>query len=134
MNISLTVTAILFIILYFENVACDEVEKKEDDKYSAPVWFGPRIGRKKRGLFEEGYKNLDKEELEALLEFIRKSPWTIMLFNNGRGHLLNFSPKETKLNNLNEDEITEMVQRSMFAPRLGRSTFYSKLGRDNEME
>ncbi|XP_028131215.1 PBAN-type neuropeptides-like [Diabrotica virgifera virgifera] len=136
MNISVGVSVLFLLTLYFKNITSHELEKSKEDesKYSAPVWFGPRVGRKKRGFLDEEYKNIDKQELETLLELIKKNPWTIMLFSNGKGRLLNFNPKESSIEGLNEDEITEIVQRSMFAPRLGRSAFFPRLGRDNEME
>ncbi|CAH1108719.1 unnamed protein product [Psylliodes chrysocephalus] len=134
MRVSLAVIVLFVLTLYFKSCVSagnNEVDdKKEPNKY-APLWFGPRIGRKKRNLVDEGYKNFDKEEVEVLLEFIRKSPWTIMLFGNGK-RLINYNPKDE--HGISEDdEFTEMEQRSMFAPRLGRSAFYPRLGRGNSI-
>ncbi|CAG9854033.1 unnamed protein product [Phyllotreta striolata] len=142
MKLSLVLLIVFVSALYFENSFCEDlrITGNEDEKKSlvepqrpnkyAPLWFGPRVGRKKRNLVEEENKNFDREEMEVLLEFIRKSPWTIMLFGNGGSRLINYNPKEDR-GLYDDDEFTEMVQRSMFAPRLGRSAFYPRLGRGN---
>ncbi|XP_023020014.1 uncharacterized protein [Leptinotarsa decemlineata] len=132
-KLSVFTFAAIFIILYFKSVASAEVDEKRKDeaaKYS-PFWFGPRIGRRKRNLIDESYENADNENVEELLDFIRKSPWTIMLFNHGRGHIVNYNPKFSKESpdGINEADLTEVVERSMFAPRLGRSMFAPRLGR-----
>ncbi|CAH1183528.1 unnamed protein product [Phaedon cochleariae] len=130
-KISLITFSAIFLFLYFKSGAGDDLqEKRNDDPNYSPLWFGPRVGRRKRNLMEDGYKsNVGKEEVEVLLDLIRKSPWTIVLFSNGRTHYLNFDPKSSS-DDVTEEQITNLVQRSMFAPRLGRSMFAPRLGRD----
>ncbi|KAG5888245.1 hypothetical protein JTB14_027927 [Gonioctena quinquepunctata] len=131
-KLSVFTFAAIFIILYFKGVSSAEVgeKQKEEEKYASSLWFGPRVGRRKRNLMDEPY-NINGENLDVLLDFIRKSPWTIMLFNRGRGQMLNFSPKSQE--GINEaSDLTEVVERSMFAPRLGRASMFApRLGRDS---
>lgn len=48
------------------------------------LWFGPRPGRKKRNLRpNNSYQNSDmeKEQLNALINALQDSPWTILAVN-----------------------------------------------------
>ncbi|KAJ8955529.1 hypothetical protein NQ318_001358 [Aromia moschata] len=55
--------------------------KDEDKKYSY-LWFGPRMGRRKRNPTAEILKGLDREELETLMETLKNSPWSTATLNN----------------------------------------------------
>lgn len=84
----LSFTVFLTLALYFNGVLTannDEytidAKRRDSDKKYSPVWFGPRIGRRKRNPSENIFKALDRDEIDA---FALKNPWPFMTFNNGK--------------------------------------------------
>lgn len=55
-------------------------KRNKDDK--CVVWFGPRIGRRKRNP-ETVLKNMDQEEIEAVAAALN-NPWGLMGIDNGK--------------------------------------------------
>ncbi|KAJ8974488.1 hypothetical protein NQ317_006536 [Molorchus minor] len=70
--------------------AADEGEKGEERKL---LWFGPRIGRKKRNSSEDMFKNLDRDDLERLMETIKGNPWISSAFNNDKRYTVSYTPR-----------------------------------------
>nr|CAI5836565.1 unnamed protein product [Callosobruchus analis] len=56
-------------------------ERRSDDPRYSPLWFGPRVGRKKRS--DGLYKNIENEDAGVFMDFIKKNPWTVVTFGNG---------------------------------------------------
>ncbi|CAH1992446.1 unnamed protein product [Acanthoscelides obtectus] len=129
-----TIAAVLLVTLHFDEALSSghELEERRSDepKYS-PLWFGPRVGRKKRS--DGLYKNVENEDGGVFMDFIKKNPWTVVTFGNGKGHALNLVSKNggESLEDLSNSEINNLIQRSMtFAPRLGRTTLLQRMARD----
>lgn len=67
-----------------------EIYKKRNNPAAAgPLWFGPRLGRRKRSLdddddkFEDRVNELDDEEgEEGIRDLLRSSPWAIIPLRN----------------------------------------------------
>lgn len=71
----------MFYVELQEDASLDFAPKK---KYGQ-LWFGPRLGRRKRT--PEGYKTsgIERQQLEALIDLIHDSPWAIVAVNgNGK--------------------------------------------------
>ncbi|KAG5893557.1 hypothetical protein JTB14_013640 [Gonioctena quinquepunctata] len=94
------------VILASERVDPLLVKKLEEEgnrKYY-PVWFSPRLGRRKRNSKDDGYKPTE-QDLAELLEAFEESPLALVAVNG------------------NEKLICKNLQgkRSTFTPRLGRN-------------
>lgn len=86
-----TLTCVFIIIMYPKNAISlaseiEETKKEKDDKYSK-LWFGPRIGRRKRNPNEE-IGSFDYNDVQYLVDFLRKNPWTIFVISTGKNILL----------------------------------------------
>lgn len=84
-KLSLIGITLFVLLLFLQNVlvsAGEIVEKRKlgDKKYS-PLWFGPRIGRKKR-LDNEAVDKTTGEDV--LLDFIRNNLWTVKNLGNSK--------------------------------------------------
>lgn len=82
-----TLTCVFIMIIYLKNAVnlaseIEEKRKEKDDKYSK-LWFGPRIGRRKRNPNEE-IGSFDNNDVQNLVDFIRKNPWTIFVLSTGK--------------------------------------------------
>lgn len=55
------------------------------------MWFGPRLGRKKRNPGDE-YRNseLEKEQLAVLTDILQDSPWAIVAVNGKKSRCVIF--------------------------------------------
>ncbi|XP_050295602.1 PBAN-type neuropeptides-like isoform X2 [Anthonomus grandis grandis] len=112
-------------------------------KEASPMWFGPRIGRKKRNNGEKVYRN-EKEPALGLLDVLRDSPLVVVAVNEANKQH-NFTPRlgrESGENSPNWIEDIEVDSDAIvrpsnpFAPRLGRTsynTFSPRLGRESEV-
>lgn len=58
-------------------------KKRDNHAAAGPLWFGPRLGRRKRSLDDEDYKFEDKnndfdEDDEEFNDLLKTSPWAII--------------------------------------------------------
>ncbi|XP_017786058.1 PREDICTED: PBAN-type neuropeptides-like [Nicrophorus vespilloides] len=152
------VLAVLILVAICHSADNDErsIDSYSKRKMSA-LWFGPRLGRKKRNPSSDELlknTNLDREQLVALLEMLQESPWAVVALNEGKRHnKMNFTPRLGRESGedlagstnpnvganrwIQDTEINGdlMSQRSPpFAPRLGRRVvpFSPRLGREND--
>lgn len=58
----------------------DTNDNHQNHEKFSPLWFGPRMGKKK--ITE---KLIDRSKLFDLLESLNEYPWTIIAINNNRG-------------------------------------------------
>lgn len=58
-------------------------KRRDGEKKYSPLWFGPRIGRRKRNPSDNIYKALDRDEIEAAFAGPLKNPWPVVAINNG---------------------------------------------------
>lgn len=83
-----TIIYIFLFISYVIHAALltseDEDRREDRDEKNSHLWFGPRIGRRKRISNEEILKNLENSDVEYLVNFFRKNPWTIILLSTGK--------------------------------------------------
>ncbi|XP_065166501.1 PBAN-type neuropeptides-like [Atheta coriaria] len=144
------ITQSVFASEAHEDASLDFAPKK---KYGQ-LWFGPRLGRRKRT--PEGYKTsgIERQQLEALIDLIHDSPWAIVAVNGNENkrYDVNFVPRLGResgedvlvsgLPNMGGERLLQdpefvgevMSQRSPpFAPRLGKRVlpFSPRLGREN---
>ncbi|RZB39298.1 hypothetical protein BDFB_011343, partial [Asbolus verrucosus] len=54
--------------------------ERSDDKKQSYLWFGPRLGRKKRNP-NSGDPSYRNAELASLMDVIQDSPWAIVAVN-----------------------------------------------------
>ncbi|KAF5281450.1 hypothetical protein FQR65_LT14684 [Abscondita terminalis] len=110
------------------------------------------VQRKKRNShYDDGFRITspsEKEQMEAFLEALQEPPWTVLTFNEGKRHTVNFTPRlgresgeEENENWLRDSELSRelLTQRSPpFAPRLGKrmNTYYfdPRLGKRDESQ
>ncbi|CAH0561957.1 unnamed protein product [Brassicogethes aeneus] len=116
-----------------------EEKTVDGEKKMRPLWFGPRLGRRKRNPGEDAYREQDqKNQVENLLETLQDTPWAIVAINDGKRHVSSFTPR---LGRDNYEDFPyenypgiEIFERSPWTPRLGRSPalFGPRLGRLTE--
>lgn len=84
-------TCLFLFVLYLKNVLSSgsemEHKRKEGDAKYSQLWFGPRVGRRKRNPSNEILRNVDSSEVQALMDFIRKNPWNIILMSAGKENI-----------------------------------------------
>ncbi|XP_060520891.1 PBAN-type neuropeptides-like [Cylas formicarius] len=114
----------------------DEVKKDPSD-----LWFGQRLGRRKRN--GKMYR-ADQDQASGILDVLRESPLVVVAVNDGKQQH-NFTPR---LGRDSGEDVAAWLQdldlegpltnarstMSVFNPRLGRniSPFSPRLGRDAE--
>ncbi|CAH0392984.1 unnamed protein product [Bemisia tabaci] len=131
------------MLLGLEVGASDGVDsgRKRSGKASfnrADLWFGPRLGRKKRNSEEElGPEIPDKDE-ESILEFIKSSsPWVLIpLKEKANTRSMNYTPRLGRSSKEEEEDfIPEITRSTPFVPRLGKrrnnQIFSPRLGRSD---
>lgn len=78
---------IFFLVLYLKNAVSMgsdlEQKRKEDSTNYSHLWFGPRIGRKKRNPSEEVIGNVNINDVQSFVNFIKKFPWTVIVLSTG---------------------------------------------------
>lgn len=86
-RVIITVCLILFV-LYFKSSTGDasdlEQKRREGNPKYANLWFGPRIGRRKRNPDEDVLGNMNNNDPRISLDFFKKNPWTIILMSPGK--------------------------------------------------
>lgn len=132
------VNCAVLILIYLELALCSQqtnvvaaLDKQRDDEVKLDnLWFGPRLGRRKRNDNEDHYNYLNAEQIQNILEAIEQSPYTIVILNPTKRHTVNFAPRLGR--DSGEDDNNEWVQESdlldknmnerspPFAPRLGK--------------
>ncbi|KAF5291991.1 hypothetical protein FQA39_LY14152 [Lamprigera yunnana] len=153
---------VVFVVLNFLfGVSTTEQTTEDRHKLMGVQWYinkNPNLQltshvlRKKRNSrFDDIYRvssPLGKEQTEAIVEALQEPPWTILTFNEGKRHTVNFTPRlgresgeDETANYFRDDELSKelMTQRSPpFAPRLGKraNTYYfdPRLGKRDEMQ
>lgn len=88
------ITSVFFLVMYMRNAVTmgSDVEQKrkvDDVKYSH-LWFGPRVGRRKRNPSDDLIKSIDGSDIQNVLNYIKKNPWTIMLMSAGKKQPFHF--------------------------------------------
>ncbi|KAL1463443.1 hypothetical protein WDU94_015194 [Cyamophila willieti] len=103
---------------------------------NGPLWFGPRLGRRKRSLdeddFEDKVNELDDEEAEeGISDLLRTSPWAIIPLRAKSSityrNTANFTPRPGR--SISEEDDYSGSRSPPFAPRLGRGDHSSSLWR-----
>lgn len=84
-----TFLALLLVSCLLVETMCGGNDLKKSDVKSVKkgMWFGPRLGRKKRGpVSDDFYRTtvLDKDQLENLMEALADSPLIILTTNGGK--------------------------------------------------
>lgn len=67
---------------------------RDTKRKSTALWFGPRLGRRKRNPNgEDTYRSpaFEKEQLDALMDVIQESPWAIVAVNGLYSQYFNHS-------------------------------------------
>lgn len=91
----LAVACLILFLFYLNRTivlgsGIDQKRKEEDFKYSR-LWFGPRIGRRKRTPNDDIFRSLDKNsEDKLLIDFIKKSPMTAVILFSGKDFVVSF--------------------------------------------
>lgn len=125
------ISAIILLTSFFLDTVSSELhESKDMNAYAAPprpagVWFGPRLGRKKRNPSEEYFKTV---ALEGLADSIEDSPWSLVAVNDGKRRV-GYTPRLGREieDMFGEDSGPEdyLFQRHVsFIPRLGRQLMH----------
>ncbi|GJQ65815.1 hypothetical protein Trydic_g11970 [Trypoxylus dichotomus] len=140
------------VVLLFYIVLADNSNEKTVDEYAkrkqiSPLWFGPRLGRRKRNQHFDELEILLASDCDEIDEYIRSIPWSefercsINEDKRAKPKSKQFSPR---LGRDSEEDIfppsngrwlqnSEIFVRSPpFAPRLGRRVlpFTPRLGRE----
>ncbi|CAG9769205.1 unnamed protein product [Ceutorhynchus assimilis] len=141
---------LLLVFFYCATLEAESFDSPNDrgHREASPMWFGPRIGRKKRNDINKVYRN---EKEQSLLDVLRESPLVVVAVNEeseisaNKQH--NFTPRlgresgETAPNWLDGAELVDADQLSPrpsnpFSPRLGRTNynpFSPRLGRESDV-
>lgn len=85
----LVTTCLFLFVLYLKNSVSvgsdvEQQKRKEGDVKYSQLWFGPRVGRKKRNPNEEMTKNFDNNEIQSWMDLIRKNPYSVILLSPGK--------------------------------------------------
>lgn len=82
-----TLTFLFLFIMYLKNalslVSEIEGKRKEDDEKYSNLWFGPRIGRRKRNPNDETEITVNND-VQYLEDFIWKNHWVIVVLPAGK--------------------------------------------------
>ncbi|XP_019871287.1 PBAN-type neuropeptides [Aethina tumida] len=122
----------------YENLPDKSGKKTGYEKYISHLWSGARLGRKKRNLDDEVFREEQKEQLDNLLQILQDNPWAIVAMTDGKRHVSSFTPRlgrEVDDDFGSNDSMLQfdVAERSpLFSPRLGRSrssAFSPRLGR-----
>ncbi|KAJ8920702.1 hypothetical protein NQ315_004841 [Exocentrus adspersus] len=100
-----------------------DARRSDGGKYS-PLWFGPRIGRKKRNPSENILKTVDRDEMEALLYEALNNPSAFVGLDNGK-RIIDFTPRTGREftaadNSIYYDQKPVGRELSLGPPRMGR--------------
>ncbi|XP_066143184.1 PBAN-type neuropeptides-like isoform X2 [Euwallacea fornicatus] len=136
----------ILFLFYAQPSLSFESPNSHEHKEASPMWFGPRMGRKKRNPGESNFRNGKDQQTMGLLDVLRDSPLVVVAVNDGNNKQpSNFVPRLGResgepLFSWTEDEADALASRpngvNPFSPRLGRNNFNPfspRLGRDNEV-
>ncbi|XP_066254799.1 PBAN-type neuropeptides-like isoform X2 [Euwallacea similis] len=139
------IITILFLF-YAQPSQSFESPSNHERKEASPMWFGPRMGRKKRNPRDSSFRNGKDQQTMGLLEVLRDSPLVVVAVNDGNNKQPpNFVPRLGResgepLPGWAEDEADALASRpngvNPFSPRLGRNNFNPfspRLGRDSDV-
>ncbi|XP_019770936.2 PBAN-type neuropeptides [Dendroctonus ponderosae] len=142
---------LLIAVLYYATDSVDSFDPAGDHerKESSPMWFGPRIGRKKRNPKDnEIFINSPDQPTVNLLDMLRETPMVVLAFSEAfKQH--NFVPRLGResgeslngyLENNADGDVDSLSSKQRhvnnFPPRLNRNTYnpYSpRLGRESDL-
>ncbi|CAH0547449.1 unnamed protein product [Brassicogethes aeneus] len=130
----LNCAVIIATFIYLESVFCaphfdSAIDKRKYDE-KAPLWFGPRMGRRKRNPNESYYKYLETDEINSILDAIQESPYAIVVLNPAKRHTVNYQPR---LGRDSGEENDEWLQEDLFEKRMNERSppFAPRLGKRN---
>ncbi|XP_060529059.1 PBAN-type neuropeptides-like isoform X2 [Cylas formicarius] len=137
---------VLFCILFHHVDATDNSfelgENRRKDAY--PMWFGPRVGRKKRNPIEKIYRSDKNHQPAEIIDVLKESPLVVVAVKEGKQH--NFIPRLGRdsgedvpwlqESDIEGDVMTPRSSGSLFAPRLGRtlSPYTPRMGRNSDLD
>ncbi|KAG8252427.1 PBAN-type neuropeptides-like [Homalodisca vitripennis] len=115
----------------YTDVYIDGTAVEEQPPKHPYLWFGPRLGRRKRTIDEAVLPKSPIFE-EAVISVFDDTPWALMPLKNMQERaLMGMSPRQ-------EEEVPENSKAPPFAPRLGRRRkmlpFSPRLGRELSTE
>ncbi|XP_049819286.1 PBAN-type neuropeptides-like [Aethina tumida] len=115
-QLALTCTILMAMCLHIVLAAPsnDVTTDKRNQKTANQMWFGPRLGRRKRTPTPaEGYYDyLEADEIQSILEAIEGSPYSLVVMNPNRHKSLSFAPRLGRESGEESDEWMQ-VPRSM---------------------
>ncbi|KAK9758775.1 Pheromone biosynthesis activating neuropeptide (PBAN) [Popillia japonica] len=102
--------AVFFQAILAENNNEKSMEEYAKPKQSSPLWFGPRLGRKKRNQHLDDFDEFLSADCEQVEDYIRSIPWSMV-----------------EKCSLNEDK-RDKPKSKQFSPRLGRESSEDMFG------
>ncbi|XP_030749253.1 PBAN-type neuropeptides-like [Sitophilus oryzae] len=148
-RVTLTNSFVLLAVLLYSVIERTESSDPttlnlHNEKEASPMWFGPRIGRKKRNQENRGYRN-DRDQSGGLMDILRNGPVLVMSMSEAskqRDFIPRLGresaeavPKWLDDSEFSEGEPLSTRNTNPYTPRLGRSNFslfFPRLGRELE--